>query len=314
MNTTEMLALLRFNALIEDTNADYTDPVCLRELNHSLTTKFERVVTDSGCGYWLQQKLYTTTQGIAPLRIPSRACAIAKVEIGVAVASVADSTFRRLHQAREGNADLYSQPASSQDTPGCWVARGDRIVLLPTPNAAYPVRVTYYLRPGRLIPTQTAGLITAINSVVPTFTVNSAPLSYDAAGSGTALSVGAALDIVSPSGWHEVQVASALITATPSGTQYSLAADTDISSVQVGDYIRAADQSEWPALPDDYHRCLVDVATIKVLIQRDMQQKASGFAQDVNADMKRFSDMIAVRAQEEPITVRAAVPSLRRHW
>jgi hypothetical protein len=87
-----------------------------------------------------------------------------------------------------------------------------------------------------------------------------------------------------------------------------------MSSIQVGDYVRAADQSEWAPIPDDFHRCLADITSIKILIQRDFQQKAMGYAQDVNSDLSRFSSLINDRVQEEQQVPRAALPSLRRRW
>lgn len=316
MNTTEMLAALKLNALIPDGSGDYTDPVLLRELNDALRTKFERLVTDARCGYWLQRVLYTTTIGNSILRMPFRACGLSKVEIGDS-STAAGSTFRRLQEVSEGHADLYAAPESSTGTPAVWVARGDKIVLLPTPNAQLPIRVSYFVRPSFLIPAQpggaSSGLITAVNATARTIVVSAAPYFFDNGGnSGVFTNGNYSVDVVSPNGWHELQLVSEM--ATLNTLTFTCTGTGDMSSIMVGDYVRFADQCEWPALPDDFHRTVIDIATVKILIQQDFQQKAAGYAQDASADLVRFSAMIADRVQEEFRIPRGVSPSLRRRW
>jgi hypothetical protein len=290
---------------------DYTDSVLLRELNHSLTTKFERVVTDARCGYWLQSRVTTATVGNPIIRMPPRACGLSKVELGD---PVTDPAYQPLPQLREGHVALYNAPLASVSRPHHWVARGDRISLVPAPDQAYKIRVWYYLRPSRLIQPQTStalGRITAVSTTARTIACSGGmPLAYSETGSSSALVSGGNIDVVSPNGWHELQLASE--PATFSGTTFTCTSNGDMSSIQVGDYVRAEEQTEWPPLPDDFHRCLADITTIKVLIQRDFQNKASGYSQDVNSDLQRFTGIINDRVQEEPQTPRADLPSLRR--
>jgi hypothetical protein len=315
VNTTELIAQVRLNALLEDGMLDYTDSVIIRELNHSLTTKFERMVTDARAGYWLQSKVFTATAGNPIIRMPPRACGLSKVDLGDVTS---DPVYQRLPQMREGHTNLYTAPASSTGRPQHWVARGDRIVLFPAPDDAYKVRVWYYLRPSRLVPAQASSLngqITSVNRTARTLTVLSAPTTFDESGTSTSLPTNGTIDVVSPSGWHEVQLAEALFTS--SGLVFTLTADADTSfmnGIQAGDMIRDRGQSEWPPLPDDFHRCLADITSIKILIQRDFQAKAMGYAQDVNSDLSRFSSLINDRVQEEVRTPRAELPSLRRRW
>lgn len=317
MNTTEMVATLRLNGLIPDNSGDYTAAVLLRELNDALRTKFERLVTDARCGYWLQRVVYTTVPNVGVIRMPFRACGLSKIEIGDN-STAASSTFRRLAEVSEGHADLYSVPESTVGTPQVWVARGDKIVLLPTPNAALPIRVSYFVRPSFLIPVQpggtTAGLITAVNTTARTIVVSSLPSFFDNAGNSGPFVSGTsyAIDVVSPNGWHELQLVSEPASLTT--LTFTCTGTGDMSSIQAGDYVRFADQAEWPPIPDDFHRTIIDIATVKVLIQQDYQQKAAGYAQDASSDLVRFSAMISNRVQEEPQRPRGELPSLRRRW
>ena len=313
MNTTELIAQVRLNALLEDGMLDYTDSVIIRELNHSLTTKFERMVTDARAGYWLQSKVFTATAGNPIIRMPPRACGLSKVDLGDVTT---DPVYVRLPQMREGHTNLYTAPASSTGRPQHWVARGDRIVLLPAPDDAYKVRVWYYVRPSRLVQPQTStflGLITFVDSTTRIISCgNGVPLSYNETGVSSAISSGSKIDVVSSSGWHELQLVSE--PATIFSTSFTCTGSGDMSSIQVGDYVRAEEQTEWPPLPDDFHRCLADITSIKILIQRDFQSKAMGYAQDVNSDLSRFSSLINDRVQEEQQVPRAELPSLRRRW
>lgn len=317
MNTTDLIALVRLQALIEPSNTDYTDAVIMRELNNALTTKFERLVVDAHAGYWLQSIVYTTTSGNGYLRLPPRAIGLSHVEIAAGATTASSGAFLRLAQISEGHTPLVARAYDSLGQPQFFVLRGDRIQLLPTPdNSSYLIKLRYYIRPSRLVTAQASGfgLVIAVTPAARTVTVSNLPAAYADDGTTSAGTVSAGLvDIVGAAGWRELQVVEATI-SNLSTTTYTLAAPADLSSVAIGDYVRRADQNEWPQLPEDYHRCLADIASVKILIQRDYQSKAGGYAQDVNADMKRFSDMISMRVQEETRTPRAALPSLRRRW
>lgn len=318
MDTSDLLALARLQCLIEPSNVDYTDSVLLRELNNSLTTKFERLVLEAHANYWIQSIDLTTTQGVQEYRLPPRAIGVSKIELGTTSAS--STGFCRMPQCSEDHINLFQSPSTGYNTPERYVMRGDRVFLDPPPNTTYILRIWYYVRPSRLVPAQatTAGLVTAINLSTLALTLSTVPSTYSSVNVATSLAsqTNVAIDVVGQGGWRELQVVGALATFNGAGTTVTFAAGTDLTSVQVGDYVRAADQSEWPQLPEDFHRCLVDVSSVKILIQRDFQQKAAGYGQDVSADLTRFSALISPRVQEEPIRLRADLPSLRggRWW
>lgn len=301
--------------MIEDTAADYTDAVLLRELTDALTTKFERSVLDAKANYWIHPYDVALTSGQESYRLPPRAIGVSKIEI--AQPNPNTSGWVRLPQTSENNIDRFQAPLSAIDTPQRWVIRGDQVVLFPTPNnGGYTLRIWYYIRPSRLIPAQfTTGVpqlrVTAISTspTVPSLTLAGTALGYFSDGTTYTLSTTTPLDVVSAGTWHELKMISVIPTSV--ANPFVFPAGTDLTDVQIGDVVRGEDNSDWPQLPDDYHRTLVDIASVKVLIQRDFQQKASGYAQDANADMQRFLLMIAQRVQEEPAVFRADLPSLR---
>lgn len=310
-----MLAVLRLNTQIEDTAPDYGDATMLRELNDALTTKFQRVVLDARRGYWLHYADYQLSAGTKSVRLPPRAASISKVQI--AAGSPSSAEFVRLPQVDDGHSEVFEGARSTLGRPQCWFARGDRVHLSPAADSSgYWVRVWYYIRPNRLVAQQLNGTtprgrVTAVNTSTRVVTVDSIPYDQAAAAPNTAITSGSQLiDVVHVDGWHELALVGA--TQTYSGLNITVGGSDPLDEIAVGDVVRVADQSEWPPIPDDFHRCIVDVATVKLLIQRDYQGKAGGFAQDVGADMQRFGSIITNRVREEPRVVRAPLPSLRR--
>lgn len=313
MNTDDLIATLRRNASIDDTHLDYPSNVLLQELQDSQTTKFQRLVLEARSGYWLQHTDIPLASGAWQVRIPPRSIALSKVELGET--SGVNTTFVRVPRIEEGHADLFEPAVSSLGRPRFWVSRGDKLQLLPSAdNTGFTLRVWYYLRPPRLVAQQSSGTIRgqviAVDTVARTLTVNAIP--WNQTTSAAIVSGQDTIDVVHPDGWHELALVGA--SQTWSGNVITVGGSDNMDAIQVGDFVRAADQTDWPSLPDDFHRCLVDVTSSKVLIQMDYQQKASGFVADVQADLQRFSELIGNRALEEPRKIRAALPFLRRRW
>lgn len=317
MNAAELIAIVRRNTTTEANHPDYPDSVILQELNDSLTTKFQRTVIDSRSGYWLQSTTVTLTSGQSSVRIPPRAIALSKVEIGNGT-TPSSIDFRRLPQVQEGHADLFEGSASSLGTPRVWVSRGDQIALIPAADSSgYTLKIWYFIRPSRLCPQQSdvpyEGYITAVNPVSRTITVGVLPVSYNPDGTTSAIVSGSTLiDVVHPNGWHELALVSAQ--QAFSGTTFNISGTDDMTKISVGDFVRVADQTDWPPIPVDFHRCLADITSVKILLQQDYPQKAMGFAADVNSDLERFSSLIGDRVKEEARTARATLPMLRRRW
>lgn len=317
MNTTEMLAQLRLNCLLEDNAIDYPDAVLLRELSDALTTKFEDTIIGFRNGTWQQRYFQPVTSGTPLYRLGNQVTVLGKVEIGMGSSADYDSiTFTRLPKVDEGHSDLFESSYTGLGQPRAYVLRGNDLVVLPTPdNGGYVLRITYYRRPPKLFGSQNSvsgtdrGRVTAVNATAKTITVNTMPfdqsLAVPAAISGTAT-----IDVVKPNGWYDHSLSN--VTATISGSVLTVTSLQPIRDVQVGDYVRVFGQTDWPMLPEDFHRCVVDVASTKILVQRGYQQKAANFAGDVTADLGRFDTLYSNRTREEPRRVRAELLQLRR--
>jgi hypothetical protein len=184
------------------------------------------------------------------------------------------------------------------------IIRGENIYLLPPVQTSGAVMRTHYaIRPSRLCLPQaapTAGIITAINPSTRVVTVAVAISSIFEDGSIGAYTGAQQIDIIRVGGWHKVQWTGS---ATISGTSITLAVDpsgldeaNDLSDIAVGDVVRAADQTDWPAIPADYHRSLADATAVKILTMRGMLEASSALAQaHVSPDLQRFGDLVRLR-------------------
>jgi hypothetical protein len=317
MNTTEMLAQLRLNCNLEDTAPDYTDAVLLRELSDALVTKFQDAIVGFRNGVWQQSYFNVLTTGQPRYRLKQDVTVLSKVEIGfVAGTDFADTNFVRLPLVHEGHANLFEASYNGLGQPGGYVLRGNDIVLLPTPDSsAYVLKITHFRRPSRLYASQNAqagtdrGRVTAVDNTLKQITVNAVPFDMSLV-TPAAITSANRVDVVKPDGWFDMALGD--VAATLSSTTFTITSTQGVRDVRVGDYVRAYGQTDWPMLPLDFHRCVVDVASTKILIQRGYQQKASNFAGDVTADLQRFETLYGNRTREEPRIVRAPLTTLRR--
>lgn len=324
MHTTELLSWLRLDAYIGDATAypDQTDLVLLAEMTHKLHSVFEDIVTKARSGYWLKEYVTTTTSGRGRYRIPARSVVggLEKIE----VAAAAGGVYYPLEEISPNDVQNW-EGAISGGNPGpplVFVSMGDQVELFPTPNAALPMRMTYYIRPSQLTVAQNnqldggtdRGRITSIAGIASSrqITVNARPFD-NLLSSPTIITSGEQLlDVVHPDGWHELALVNA--PQTFSGFVITLGGTDDLSDIAVGDYVRVADQTDWPCLPDDFHRCLADVAAIKVAVELGLREKNDELAQNVENDLVRFRSLLVPRVKSQPKTTPVSLKSRGGGW
>lgn len=314
MRSDELIATVRMDTGDEDTHPDYTDARILIELNDSLTTKFQRSVVDSRGQYWQQAVVITIGNGAsqARLRLPGRAIKIAKVEISTVGGGSAQ--YVDLLEVTEDHASYLEHPANNTGIPVFYVDRGDQLEFIPVSDAGtYSLRLKYYIRPSRLVTSQSStqggaavdrGRVTAVSVGARTITVNALPFDYSLAVPAVLTSAQQLIDVVHPDGWHELALVSATqtissLTFTVGASGISGTNSDPIDRVQIGDYVRVAGQTDWPPVDDSYHRCLADITASKILIQEANPEKAAGLVSDVNADFERFSSQLSPRSNTQ---------------
>lgn len=321
MRSDELITWVRQDAYIGDATAypDQSDVVLLAELTHKLHTVFEDIVVKARAGYWLKEYVTATVVGKNRYRIPPRAVVggLEKVEVAAAVGG----TYYRLGEISPEDAEGWEGPITGGNpgTPEVFVSMGDQLEMFPVPNKVLPIRMTYYIRPSQLVTSQSStlggnGVVRGQVTVLPDPTtrlmrVNTLPfdqlISPPAAISNASA---VTLDIIHPNGWHELAIVDEPWVDSGGGF-ITLSGTQDISDIQIGDFVRVADQTDWPCLPDDFHRCLADVAAIKVAVELELRDKNDELAQNVENDLVRFRSLLLPRVKSEPKTTPVSLKS-----
>lgn len=321
MNTTELLTAMRYSAYIGDASAftAYTDARLLAEMDDKLQSVFQDIILKARSGYWAKEIVTTTTVGRGRYRIPPRACigGLEKVE----VATSTGGAWYRLKEIPLAEFNVFEGPISGNPgQPQVYAVQGDQLVMAPTPNAVVPLRLTYYVRPSKLMPQQSTtagggtvrGLISAVDTTLRTLTV--AVLPFDMALT-VPIAITSALqpiDVVHPNGWHELALVAATQTIAGVGPfTITVGGTASMADIEVGDFVRAGDQTDWPCLPTDYHRALADVAAVKIMIERKVPTDA--LEANVANDLIRLRSDLLPRVKSEPKTVPVSLKT-RGYW
>ena len=301
MNVTQLIKRIRRSAFLEDGSVDWTDANILEELNDTQTTMFERAVVKANSGVWQRYEYYAVVGSKTSYRLPARAAAGAYGRVQISTVGTTD--WFDLPEVSEDDAPRYEY--SDSDMPKRCVIRGETLRLLPVPllSNAYVLRLQYDMRPSRLVLPQssaTSGLVSSVNTTLRTITLSGVMQSVDEAGALTSISTTSAFDVVKPSGWNTVVFSgigsglnSSLITVQSDAS--GVAEASDMSMITAGDYVRIADQTDWPALPVDFHRCLADATAAKILTARGMADRAEELMAHVAPDIKRFESLLLPR-------------------
>jgi hypothetical protein len=312
MRSEELESAARMSSFIGDASnyPEYTQAKVLNELNDKLQSAFEDIVVKARAGFWLHEYVYTANGSNARFRIPARSVVggLEKVEIAAAVSG---QPFTKLSEIPQSIIQDYEGQAPGY--PYVYTVQGDQVELVPMPTAGMAVRLTYYIRPSRLVPSQSdpngtqRGKITSIASIGSRIvTVNALPFDQSLTVPVAITSANQTVDIVHPDGWHELSLVGA--TQTISGLNITLGGTDSLGDVQVGDYVRVADQTDWPCLPDDFHRCLADTAAIKILYELHLIEKAQALEVSNGNDMIRFRSLLLPRVKADP----KQIPIMRR--
>ena len=296
MSPDELLAAVRLTVFMGRAAAApaYTDQVIRDELTYQLHTTFEDIVIKARQGNWLQRQIQQTVSGGISYRVTPRACTqgFEKVEI-----STSSSQWLKLSQIPIADQQNYaSGPGSVGTMPVWYTIFGDELELSPTPGDVMPLRITYYLRPSRLVETQTAGEITVAPNASREITVNSIPNRM--LPTPTALVTGNLVDVVHPDGTRECALVGA--PCTIAGSVITLGGSDSLARVRVGDFVRYQKESDWPAIAEDFDDTLCDLAAVKICTQIGYAPKAAEILPGASAGLIRFASSLRPRAKADP--------------
>lgn len=296
MNADELVTTVRYSAYIKDSHPEYTNARIRIELWNCLANLFGDRVLKSRSGYWRQHQLITLTAGKRAYRLPERALAKA-----VDLVEVLDGTqYRKLTELDQREAGGLEGETGD---PVYYEVGADYLYLHPTPSAAGTMRIKFPLRPPKLVQAQTKGLIAAVNVAGHIVNATDIPDAY-ASGSAVPIADYDPVDVVNPNGWSELALFSEPQLGPISTTFFTTVTTADMYRVQVGDYMRAADESEFPMLPEEFHHTLADAAAANILLHMRDGTKAQTLAAKVTGELDRFQEQIQPRFKYSPRPLR----------
>lgn len=277
MRVDELVAQVRLQGKVSSSDGEYTAARIRQELTDCMRTVFGAHIIAARAGAWCREIEVTADGERYRFRMPYRAFAQEAVEL----------------------VEGYGDYKILQDV----------VVFDSPPSAGLVLRHTVYLSPSLLTEEQSAGEVTAVDPDARTITVNSLPVNRVTTAT---IATANKLDVVHPNGWHELALVG--IAGTIAGSTITFPVGTDLTDVETGDFVRAAQQTDWPCLVDDFHPTLATLTAARILRMRGYRAKATeleaqcGIIQgsaELTGDMARFVDALEPRVKDAPLV---AVP------
>lgn len=234
--------------------------------------------------YFVTYKDYTIVSSQAAYIIPYRAVGASVRDVQLLDSAGNVNPIERI------SVDRLSEFTSGSGSPCYFYIRGDKLVLLPVPSSAYgSLRVYYSIRPGDLVETTSASVISTINTTTNTITVTTIPSTWI---------TGNSFDLVSHQGSQlyldsGIDLTSTLISGT-SITLPSLPSD-----LAVGDYITLAGNSPLIQLPPDCRPILAGLVAAEMLISMN-QPSGQQLLNKAMKDLENIQKILTPRSIGTP--------------
>lgn len=281
--TTQLIEAIKRRSFMPVGATTFSDTELLSIADEELKTTIISSILAIREEFFVFKQDFSITQSQAEYAIPARA-------IGMKVREV------RIVDAAGNSKDLPLIPLEKVNShavgnPEAFYLKNNQVCLYPSPaSTSNTLRVYYFLRPGELIATTDAAVISAIDTNTNTVSVGTIP---------SAWVTGDIFDFVKKDGAHEY-VDIEYTSATVSGTDIIFSSLP--STLRVGDYICLAGYSPLVQLPPDYQPILAQAVAVQILEnmnQAGAEKQAKRLAQMLDTAQKMIND----RIEGEPETI-----------
>jgi len=253
-----------------------------------MSTVFEPLIADCRAGYWYHVLTRQLGAGNPFVRLPPRAAAFEQFDISYDNGSC----WEPLSEALEAEAQDWERIKCNK--PQAYVLRGSTAVLLPAAaSAEVLLRAKVIIRPSELVTPQAAGIITNINTTTRVLTVTSLPQDKK---TNVVISGNVTLDAIEPANCYELSLFDAPCTVQDDTHVLVLPGPT-LMRMQQGDYLRVANQSDWPQIMHSYHHLLGSAAAVPICRQRDLNERADILTDQVRNALMRYQDFLKPRVR-----------------
>ncbi len=200
--------------------------------------------------YYLCHKDYPIQAGVSAYAIPDRAIGLIVREI-----SIVRDSGEICNISRSQVDNLYRYGHTETSLPQVFYVKGNEIVLYPSPSSTInTLRMYYLLRPGDLVETTAAGLISSIDTTTNVINVSVIPSTWV---------TGNTFDLIQGNGGHR-HMAIDLTSTLISGTAITLPSLP--VGLAVGDYIALAGESPVVQMPPDFQPVLSTLTAAEMLL------------------------------------------------
>lgn len=316
LSSPEIIAAIKETAVLPENLASWPDWTvaklfALVTQRHQSLVSTENVKVNSG--YSNQEEFVTCTIGTDLYPLPDRSCGntLRMLEYQVPGSLV----WKKLDRIDVTDTRYYDRGPTSTNVPQWYAVKDGWVELYPSPNAAYTLKMTFFIRPSALVTGQSdatvadgssgviRGLITSTANLVSARQVTVNVLPKDMLASGTPdIATNTVCDVIHAAGNYNLPVYS--VPVTVSGTTITFQGTKDLTKVRQGDWLRVAEQSDWPTnLPPEFHRMIADRAAMEVLMKSGNPQDAATVGQSVQADIERYRIVIRPQVKNQPVTI-----------
>lgn len=289
MDTTECIAFLREQASLSDQSTEWDSTKLLQLLNQARVEVFEPIITACVSGYWVHVLTRTLGANNNVVRLPPRAAAFMHVDLRRGT-----DKWYPLQEFTEAEQQDWERMGSSY--PQGYTIRGTTMHLVPAAvDGSYSIRVKIVIRPSKLYLPQALGIVNAVDYTTGILTVTALPNNNLTSSPITGT---LDVDVIEPIDNFELSLFNAQATVLD-GTHVQVAAGFSVNKIQVGDYLRAANQSDWPQLPEPWHHVLASAAAITPCSQRDLYDRANDLRQMVSSAANRLAAHLKPRSMTQ---------------
>jgi hypothetical protein len=282
VDAAELIDFARSESGTSVENLEYTDSVILGLLNQQMRLHVQPLIASTRTGFWYHTLSRTLGPGNPYVRMPARACSLEQVDVSVD----GGVRWQPLKQAIEADADKWLREHEGASAPVAFTVRGTSLFLLPAASVdTIQLRVKVTLRPSKLKTSESAGLVQSVAD--NTITVNSMP---------TGVAGAVICDVIQPRDAFELSLVDAPMTVA-SPTTLTVNSTFGLGRIEAGDYVRIADQSDWPQLPESYHAMLATLAAAVICDQRELESKANKLAAKAASQLGKLAADIAPRVR-----------------
>jgi hypothetical protein len=247
--TTEFIADVKLRAFLPTSQATFASADILLLADAETQTSVIPLVQSIRNEYWVRYYDHTITAAQANYDIPVRAIGMALRDVQLVASSGQVTSLPQI--------SLEDIQTTTSGEPEAFYLRQNQVYLYPTPiSTTGTLRLYYELRPGQLVLTTAAGLISSINTGTNAVTVASIPSAWTASYT---------YDLIRQDGASEPLAIDQAVSSVASTTLTFSSTLPTSPALRVSDYVALAGQTPIPQIPAELRPVLAQATAVRMM-------------------------------------------------